>query len=147
MQRFIIQISQKIDEKRVNVLFLSPYSYMLNPIEFSFSKIKSIVRRSLASGSNESFTNIILNSVNQLTKSDLQSYSRNIGRNCLKAIGKEDFNQKFFKKRCGYFKKRLENFNFFGVILKNTLVILINALKILKKRVEILYFEIKLSIF
>ncbi|KAG0435244.1 hypothetical protein DMUE_4816, partial [Dictyocoela muelleri] len=74
------------NEKRVNVMFLSPYSYMLNPIEFAFSKIKSIVRRSLAGGFNGSFTDLILDSANQLTANDLQGYSRHIRRNCLKAI-------------------------------------------------------------
>ena len=37
-----------LEEKNLNVKFLSPYSYMLNPIELSFSKIKANVRRILA---------------------------------------------------------------------------------------------------
>ncbi|KAG0422381.1 hypothetical protein DMUE_6215 [Dictyocoela muelleri] len=78
--------------RNLNVMFLSPYSYMLNPIEFSFSKVKSIVRRNLANGFDRSFTYLILNSVQQLTREDLENYYRHAYNNCIKAVSREDFN-------------------------------------------------------
>ena len=43
------------NENNLNIKFLSPRSYMPNPIEFGFSKIKLTVRRKLAVGYNGGF--------------------------------------------------------------------------------------------
>jgi transposase len=43
-----IIINSYCAEEDLNLVFLSPYSYMLNPIEISFLKIKSVVRRKLS---------------------------------------------------------------------------------------------------
>ncbi|KAG0438494.1 hypothetical protein DMUE_3054 [Dictyocoela muelleri] len=75
----------------LTIQFLSPYSYMLNPIEFGFSKIKACVRRKLVEGFTSTFENLILESVNELTESDLRGYHSHILRNCLKAVEVEDF--------------------------------------------------------
>ena len=42
-------------ENEHTIKFPTPYSYMLNPIEFGFSKIKPCVRRKLAEGYNVAF--------------------------------------------------------------------------------------------
>ncbi|KAF7684981.1 Transposable element Tc3 transposase [Cucumispora dikerogammari] len=76
----------------LSIQFLAPYSYMLNPIEFGFSKIKACVRRKLAEGFTGSFENLILESVNELTETDLRGYYSHILRNCLKAVEMENFN-------------------------------------------------------
>ncbi|KAG0442200.1 hypothetical protein DMUE_0459 [Dictyocoela muelleri] len=80
-----------IESRNINILYLSPYSYMLNPIEFSFSKIKAIVRRKLGNGYNGSFKDLILDSVNHITREDLENYYRHIINNCGKAVLREDF--------------------------------------------------------
>ena len=79
-------------ENDLNVQFLSPYSYMLNPIEFGFSKIKACVRRKLSEGFDGSFVSLIRDSANELTETDLRGYYRHILRNCVKAVESEDFN-------------------------------------------------------
>ena len=48
-------ITDFLNRENINIVFLSPYSYMLNPIEYSFSKIKSVVRRELSNGYNGTF--------------------------------------------------------------------------------------------
>lgn len=55
---------------------------MLYSIYFSFSKVKSTVRKNLADGFNGNFTELILNSDNQLTRDDLKNYYRQVYRNC-----------------------------------------------------------------
>lgn len=44
-------------EQNLNLIFLSPYIYMLNPIEFTFSKIKAIFRGQLSLGYTGYFKN------------------------------------------------------------------------------------------
>ena len=78
-------------ENGLNLLFLSPYSYMLNPIEFSFSKVKSVIRRELSNGYTGSFTDIISAGVMELTIDDMAGYFRHIRNNCIKAITLENF--------------------------------------------------------
>lgn len=79
------------NERGINILYLSAYSYMLNPIEFAFSKVKNNVRRSLSSGYNDDFSNLIKNAFFELTTDDMKGYYRHIIRNCIKAVSKEDF--------------------------------------------------------
>lgn len=80
------------EENGLIVQFLSPYSYMLNPIEFGFLKIRARVRRKLTDGFNGSFICLIRDSANELTYSDLRGYYRHILRNCVKVVEMEDFN-------------------------------------------------------
>ncbi|KAF7696438.1 hypothetical protein CDIK_1884, partial [Cucumispora dikerogammari] len=78
----------------LSIQFLAPYSYILNPIEFGFFKIKACVRRKLAEGFTGSFKNLILEFVNELTETDLRGYYSHILRNCLKPVKMENFNKK-----------------------------------------------------
>ncbi|KAG0435981.1 hypothetical protein DMUE_4443 [Dictyocoela muelleri] len=80
------------NERGLNVLYLSPYSYMLNPIEFAFSKVKSIVRRELSESYNEDFGDLIKNAFFEFSGSDLLGYYGHIHRNCVKGLIREDFN-------------------------------------------------------
>ena len=57
--------------------FLSPYSFMLNPIENAFSKIKNGVRSCLITYSGATFSEIILSEVNNVNS----NITRNI-TNC-----------------------------------------------------------------
>lgn len=61
--------------------FLSPYSYMLNPIENAFSKIKNGVRSGLRSGGYGLLTEIILAETRNVTPADCSGYFRHISRN------------------------------------------------------------------
>ena len=72
--------------------FLSPYSYMLNLIEFGFSKIKACVRRKQAEGYNGSCMELIKESARELTTTDFRGYYNLIVRNCVIAVALEDFN-------------------------------------------------------
>ena len=81
------------EENDLTIQFLSPYSYMLNPIEFGLSKIKACVRRRLSDGFNGSFESLIHDSVRELTGNDLRGYYSHILRNCLKAVELEDFDE------------------------------------------------------
>ena len=55
------------NENNLNIKLLSPYSYILNPIEPGFSKIKLTVRRKWAGGYYGGSENLIKESVNDLT--------------------------------------------------------------------------------
>ena len=61
--------------------FLSPYSYMLNPIENAFSKIKNGVRPRLRFDTNGFISELILSETNTITPTDSAGYFRNILRN------------------------------------------------------------------
>ena len=78
-------------ENDLIVQFLSPCSYMLNPIDFGFSKVKSCLRRRLVTGFNGRFLNLVRESANELTESDLRENYRHILWNCVKAVDFEDF--------------------------------------------------------
>ena len=56
---------------RINAVFLSPYSYMVNPIELSFSKIKSTIRNIINLESTD-LTSMINNAINAITSDDVQ---------------------------------------------------------------------------
>ncbi|KAF7685246.1 hypothetical protein CDIK_4005, partial [Cucumispora dikerogammari] len=61
--------------------FLSPYSYMLNPIENAFSKIKLSVRSQLSIGDRASLSELIHSSLTTITAADCSSYFRYMLRN------------------------------------------------------------------
>jgi len=63
--------------------FLAPYSYMLNPIETSFSKIKNAVKSMLRNKSNGSLSEFILNGVEAITVNDCIGYFRHMTRNLI----------------------------------------------------------------
>lgn len=67
-----------------NTKFLSPYSYMLNPIEYSFSKIKAIIRR-LLTNEDSSLSNLIRNALSQITKENCEGWFAHARRNCVLA--------------------------------------------------------------
>ncbi|KAF7685104.1 hypothetical protein CDIK_4146 [Cucumispora dikerogammari] len=64
--------------------FLSPYSYMLNPIENCFSKIKCIVRGRLAENTNMNLQDIIYDACNLITLEDCQGFYRYVNRNMVR---------------------------------------------------------------
>ena len=68
------------------IIFISPYSYMLNPIEYSFSIIKSVVRRILGKGYSENFIELIFMAIGEITMSDLNGYFMHMRNNRLKAV-------------------------------------------------------------
>ena len=76
---------------RIHAVFLSPYSYMLNPIEFSFSKIKSIIRNTITTESSGNLTTMINNAINAITSNDVQGWYRHIRRNCALAMTLHEF--------------------------------------------------------
>ncbi|KAF7692974.1 hypothetical protein CDIK_2338 [Cucumispora dikerogammari] len=61
--------------------FLFPYSYMLNPIEKAFSKIKLSVRSRLSIGDFVSLSELIHSSLTTITAADCSSYFRYMHRN------------------------------------------------------------------
>ncbi|KAF7684930.1 hypothetical protein CDIK_4321 [Cucumispora dikerogammari] len=61
--------------------FLFPYSYMLNLIENSFSKIKNGVKASLATEEGRALMEIISNGVSTITFEDCVDYFRYMFRN------------------------------------------------------------------
>ena len=76
-----------------NTKFISPYSFMLNPIEFSFSKIKSLVKRMLSENTNElSIHDLIENAISQITSDDATGWYGLMRRNCALAMNKNVFN-------------------------------------------------------
>uniref|UniRef100_A0A0N5BZS1 DDE_3 domain-containing protein n=1 Tax=Strongyloides papillosus TaxID=174720 RepID=A0A0N5BZS1_STREA len=58
--------------------FLSPYSYMLRPIENAFSKVKSCVRSRLRNNENGVLSDIIMSETNNITSTDCNGYFRYI---------------------------------------------------------------------
>uniref|UniRef100_A0A0N5BH91 Paired domain-containing protein n=1 Tax=Strongyloides papillosus TaxID=174720 RepID=A0A0N5BH91_STREA len=61
--------------------FLSPYSYMLNPIENAFSKIKNCVRSRLRNNDNGVLSDVIMSEINNITSTDCNGYFRYITKN------------------------------------------------------------------
>lgn len=73
--------------------FLSPYSFMLNPIENIFSKIKSVVRRMLVNNETSiSLSEAINIGVNAITTADCTGYMVNMMRNISLALLRHVFN-------------------------------------------------------
>jgi transposase len=67
------------DQYGCKLLFLSPYSFMLNPVANIFSKMKSYVRNQLsAPKENENLEETIKNGIRCITSDDLRDYFDNI---------------------------------------------------------------------
>jgi len=78
--------------KGQHLKFLSPYSYMMNPVERCFSKIKTSVRQVLSSGNhNGSLKGIIENGINTITPIDLSGYFMEMLRNVALALETHEF--------------------------------------------------------
>ena len=75
------KLQSKTEKYHFSFHFLSPYSYMLNPIENAFSKIKSGIRAKLANNININLPEMIMNEVSQITESDCLGYFRYMARN------------------------------------------------------------------
>jgi transposase len=72
--------------------FLSPYSFMLNPVENIFSKIKGFVRDQLSAARNgDRLMDIIRSGILTITRSDLNGYFEYIMENIYKAALKFSF--------------------------------------------------------
>lgn len=65
--------------------FLSPYSYMLNPIENAFSKIKCSVREILRNNDEGTLSNFILQGVQTINPEDCAGYFRQMNTNLINA--------------------------------------------------------------
>jgi transposase len=82
----IANIVKEAHERISNsVVFLSSYSYMLNPIEFAFSKIKNIVRQNL-NGNNVELPGVIVEALGEISMNDCEGWYRLIRRNCVLAL-------------------------------------------------------------
>jgi transposase len=74
------------------IKFLSPYSYMLNPIENAWSKMKSVAKNLLALPNNEdSLRNIIIESITSIEQQDCFNYIIHMMNNIYKAVAGEEF--------------------------------------------------------
>ena len=72
--------------------FLSPYSYMLNPIENAFSKIKATAKSLLANSNGITLRNIIISGVESVQGEDCINYIFNMLNNISLAITETNFN-------------------------------------------------------
>lgn len=74
------------------IKFLSPYSYMLNPIENAWSKMKSVAKNLLALTNNEnSLRNIIIEGIASIEQQDCFNYIIHMMNNITKAVAGEEF--------------------------------------------------------
>ncbi|KAF7670569.1 hypothetical protein CDIK_4564, partial [Cucumispora dikerogammari] len=85
------EIENFVEENGLRQRFLSPYSYMLNPIKFCFGKVKIIVRNHVLASDNQSFAENIVEAMNQITQGDMIGYFNLIRRNCDRALDMGDF--------------------------------------------------------
>ncbi|KAF7684892.1 hypothetical protein CDIK_4359, partial [Cucumispora dikerogammari] len=85
------EIEEFVEENDLRRKFLSPYSYMLNPIEFCFGKVKTIIRNHIRDHEKQSFALSIVDAMNQITHADMTGYFTLIRRNCGRALDKRDF--------------------------------------------------------
>jgi len=72
--------------------FLSPYSYMLNPIETAFSKIKISVKELLRNTENGSLSNFIMIGVGTVTPNDCGGFFRHMTRNLINSAAGLPYN-------------------------------------------------------
>ncbi|KAF7690775.1 hypothetical protein CDIK_2644 [Cucumispora dikerogammari] len=77
------EIARITSEYGYTYKFLSSYSYMLNPIENSFSKIKASVRSRLVLGEGGSLADLICNAVSTITQNDCAGYFSYMFRNII----------------------------------------------------------------
>ncbi|KAM0677402.1 hypothetical protein BDAP_002085 [Binucleata daphniae] len=71
-----IDLHEVCQEYNYNYKFFSQYSYMLNPIEESFLKIKSYVRSMNINGNTFSLCNMIKSAIASITTSDCEGWFR-----------------------------------------------------------------------
>ena len=71
--------------------FLSPYSYMLNPVENIFSKVKSSVRSSLLFQTDPDLVTSIIRAIETITTEDCSHYYNHMLRNIVRAVNREQF--------------------------------------------------------
>ena len=76
--------------KFYNVMYNAPYTPQFNPIEFAFSKLKCIVRKSKPKTEQDLVTKI-LNACKEITKKDAAHFITHSLKFLSKAIDKEDF--------------------------------------------------------
>ena len=79
-------IQSIVNEFNFEFKILSPYSYMLNPIENAFSKIKSGVRSRLRIGETGILSNLILSEVRNVSSEDCVGYFRYDARNITNCV-------------------------------------------------------------
>ena len=84
-------VEDYIDEQGIDYKYLSPYSYMLNPIEFCFGKIKTHIRNNTSNNPNLSLLDAVFQGIESITEEDLCGYFRHIENNCVLALQNEDF--------------------------------------------------------
>jgi transposase len=72
-------------------MFLSPYSYMLNPIENVFSKVKSVVKSELGNNFQGTLRHLILMGLSKVSKDDCEGYFRLMCRNLTSAAAGEPY--------------------------------------------------------
>ncbi|KAF7685546.1 hypothetical protein CDIK_3706 [Cucumispora dikerogammari] len=87
------EIEDFIDKNELHRTFLSPYSYMLNLIEFCFGKVKTItiIRKHIQANYDQSFFMSIVNAMDQITQSDMIGYFTLIRRKCGKALDRRNY--------------------------------------------------------
>lgn len=80
-----------IIELQNRVEYLSPYSYMLNPIEFAFGKIKNSIRNKLADDIEHLLADLINESISEVTSADCAGFFRLMHRNINLALRDHKF--------------------------------------------------------
>lgn len=71
-------VAEAIEATGAELVYLPPYSPDLNPIEMSFSKLKTIIRRGQWT-TKEDLWNGIGQAINRITEKDSRNYFRHIG--------------------------------------------------------------------
>ncbi|KAF7699609.1 hypothetical protein CDIK_1134 [Cucumispora dikerogammari] len=71
--------------------FLSPYSYMLNPIETAFSKIKNAIRSKIRLGSQGTLAELIYEALSSINADDCKSFFRLMLRNIVNAAAQREY--------------------------------------------------------
>ncbi|KAF7685561.1 hypothetical protein CDIK_3690 [Cucumispora dikerogammari] len=74
-------VAEIVTEYGYSFKFLSPYSYMLNPIEKSFSKIKNNIRSRIRMGEGGQLSELIQRSISTVGREDCDGYFRYIMQN------------------------------------------------------------------
>ena len=70
-------------EYNLQCVFLSPYSYMMNPIETPFSKIKNSVKEIMRNKTSGSLSDFILCGVNTVTSNDCAGFYHHMTKNLI----------------------------------------------------------------
>jgi DDE superfamily endonuclease len=75
-----------------SLVFLSPYSFMLNPVENIFSKVKCFVRNQLVmAGENQRLVDIMKDGVLTVTDNDLNGYFNHMANNIHESLLRTSF--------------------------------------------------------